>query len=122
MTNMEEVKSFYSGIYGIVSMIAIFVLSFIAHALIVSLRDKEREIEKDNDLFAKIADVPVISDFLSKVIRKNFSRYNYYNNEMKGMGRPYRSKSVPFKEGNFCSGNFCGNHIDLVLLRYLSED
>lgn len=48
VTNMEEVKSFYSGIYGIVAMISIFVLSFIAHTLIVSLRDREREIEKDN--------------------------------------------------------------------------
>lgn len=74
VTNMEEVKSFYSGIYGIVAMISIFVLSFIAHTLIVSLRDREREIEKDNDFFAKVAEIPVVSDFLSKVIRKNFSQ------------------------------------------------
>ena len=106
VTNMEEVKSFYSGIYGIVSMIAIFVLSFIAHALIVSLRDKEREIEKDNDLFAKIADVPVISDFLSKVIRKNFSRYNYYNNEMKGMGDHTGPKAFLLKRVTFAVVTF----------------
>lgn len=86
VTNMEEVKSFYNGIYGIVAMVTIFVLSFIMHSLVISLRDKEREIEKDNDMFARVAEIPVISDFLSKVIRKKFSKYNYYNNEMKGMG------------------------------------
>ena len=101
VTNMEEVKNFYTGIYGIVSMIAIFVLSFIAHTLIISLRDKEREIEKDNDIFAKAAEIPVISEILSKVIRKKFSTYNHYNNEMKGMGDHTGPKAFLLKRVTF---------------------
>lgn len=116
VTNMEEVKSFYSGIYGIVAMISIFVLSFIAHTLIVSLRDREREIEKDNDFFAKVAEIPVVSDFLSKVIRKNFSRYNYYNNEMKGMGDHTGPKAFLLKRITFAVVTFTA----IILILFFS--
>lgn len=83
---MPETKTLYEGIYGIVAMIAIFVLSFIAHALVIALRDKNREVEKDDDVFAKAAEHEMLSDFLSRMINKNFNKYNAYNNALKGIG------------------------------------
>ena len=66
--NMEEISIYYEGIYGITAMIAVFLSSFICYLVIVTLRDKERNVEKEDSIFAKIARIRAIDMLLSKMI------------------------------------------------------
>ena len=84
--NMAEIAQFYDGLYGTVAMIAIFVSSFIVYNLIVALKDKESEVEKESSIFAKLAAIPGISDLLSKMVSKHYVRYEEYDNDLHSLG------------------------------------
>lgn len=85
-SSFPELAVFYKGLYGIVATIAVFIISSICHMVIVNLRDPEREVEKENDIFGKLSSVELLSTFLTKVISKKYIKYERINDKMKGMG------------------------------------
>ena len=100
-TNLEEMADIYNGIYGMVTMLVIFFSCFLCHSLVISLRDKEREITKDSSIFARIADIPQVSDDLTKIIQRKYAKYNHYDKEMKAMGDYTGPKAFLLKRISF---------------------
>lgn len=81
-----EMAAYYEGIYGLVAMIALFLISFFTYTLVVALRDRENEMEKENSIFAKVAAIEPISTLLNKIINKNYGKYKNINEDMHGVG------------------------------------
>ena len=84
--NMEEISIYYKGVYGITAMIIVFLSSFICYLVIVTLRDKERDVEKEDSIFAKIARIHAIDMVLSRIIAKKYAKYERINKDMQSMG------------------------------------
>lgn len=99
---MPEIAQYYNGIYGTVAMIAIFVSSFVVYNLIVALKEREREVEKETDIFARIAGIPGISNLLSKIITKHYVRYEEYNNDLHSLGNHTGPKAFLLKRITIC--------------------
>ena len=106
-SNMEEIATYYNGIYGIVAMISIFVISFLTYNIITTLRDKDRTVEKEDTIFSKLIDnIPFVDDFLSKIIAKNYGKYRDIDKNMQSMGdysgpRVYLMKRFTLAIGTF---------------------
>ncbi len=83
---MEETAAYYNGIYGIVTMVLLFILSFACYSIVVTLREKGREVDKADNIFAKLAQLSVIEPFLQKVIKKRYVRYNRYDKNLQATG------------------------------------
>ena len=97
VSNMPEIGQYYEGLYGIIGMVAIFVSSFVCYSLVVALKEKEREVEKETDLFARLAGIPVISTYLSKVIASRYRRYEEYDNDLQSLGNHTGPKAFLLK-------------------------
>lgn len=97
VANMPDIAQYYGGIYGIVAMVAIFISSFVTYMLIVALRDKEKEIEKETDIFAKVSQTPGISEFLNKIISKEYRKYEEIDNDLQSLGDHTGPKAFIFK-------------------------
>lgn len=94
---MEEIAQFYDGMYGTVAMIAIFVCSFVVYNLIVALKDKEVEVEKENDIFARLSKLPILSSILNKMVAKHYMKYEEYNNDLHSLGNHTGPKAFLLK-------------------------
>lgn len=97
VSNMPEIGQFYEGLYGIIGMVAIFVSSFVCYSLIIALKEKEREVEKETDLFARLATIPMLSTYLSKVIAKHYRKYEEYDNDLQSLGNHTGPKAFLLK-------------------------
>lgn len=86
-SNFPELSEMYKGVYGIVTTVLIFVASFFCYSLIISLRDKNKDIEKEDSIYAKAANnIPVLNGLLNRIIVKKYARYKKYDSAMKGIG------------------------------------
>lgn len=97
VSNMPEIGQYYEGLYGIIGMITIFVSSFVCYSLIVALKEKEREVEKETDIFARIAGINAISTYLSKIIAKHYRKYEEYDNDLQSLGNHTGPKAFLLK-------------------------
>lgn len=103
---MPEIAAFYGGIYGVVCMIALFILSFLAYTIVVFLRDGSEDEEKDHDIWTRLAAVPLWSDFLDAVIEKNYTRYLRYDDALRGIGNHTGPKALLVKQISLAVGAF----------------
>jgi len=97
VSNMPEIGQYYEGLYGIIGMISIFVSSFVCYNLIVALKEREREVEKETDIFARLAGIPWISTYLSKIITRHYRRYEEYDNDLQSLGNHTGPKAFLLK-------------------------
>lgn len=86
-TNMEEIATYYNGIYGIASMMTIFAVSFIIYKIIITYRDKDRTTEKNDSITSRIIDrFPFVDSILTKIIQKSYGKYLRIDKNLQSMG------------------------------------
>ena len=85
-SNFDNIDQFYSGTYGFASMTIIFVVCFIAHKLVVALRDGDEDKEIYDSFFKRVADREPFNEFLTLVVNRHYTRYMRYNDSLKGVG------------------------------------
>ena len=72
--NVPQLAAIYKGTYGIVCMVAVFVVSLIVYTIVESLKSS-RSIEiKDNDYSKAIAETPGIRRFLNGYVSRNYTK------------------------------------------------
>lgn len=104
--NMPELSSFYSGMAGKAVMVVIFILCFACYYLIDVLKESKRgEIVKQN-IWSKIASLPVISPILNKVVNKNYMQARRLNEDMKEVGDQTGPKAFIAKQCVFALAAF----------------
>lgn len=111
----DGTSGYYNGIAGLVSMIAIFVTALISHNLIVMLRDGNEEVNKENDVWSKVASISFIEPFLERVIEKNYTKYARYDDAQKGIGNRTGPMALLAKQVVFGAGAFI-----LVMVLFMS--
>ena len=111
----DGTSGYYNGIAGLVSMIAIFVTALISHNLIVMLRDGNEEVDKENDVWSKVASISFIEPFLERVIEKNYTKYARYDDAQKGIGNRTGPMALLAKQVVFGAGAFI-----LVMVLFMS--
>lgn len=84
--NFEGISDYYAGIAGVISMIVVFVVCIGAYELIVLLRDGGETAEKDTDIWARLAQIPLLNRMASAVVNRNYTKYRRYNDMARGMG------------------------------------
>lgn len=113
LSNFEGIGDYYSGIIGIVSLLIIFAVCVGCHFLVISLRDGAEAEEKDEDLWSKFAARPGIKQFLNKVINKKYTKYETYNDSLRGMGDHTGKRAFLLKQ---CVGATIGFLATLLVL------
>lgn len=84
--SLPELKKHFNGLYGNVTTVVIFATSIICHSLICYLRDGSIEVEKENNLAARVAEMPFFKKWLTKIVNKRYTEYQRYDNDMRGIG------------------------------------
>lgn len=106
ISNMNELKPFYNGIYGKSIMIAVFILAFAAYYMVDVLKESKRgEIIKSN-IWLKIASMPKISTIFNKIINKNYTKMLKVNEDMKEVGDQTGPKALLAKQCVFAIAAF----------------
>lgn len=72
--SMPDLKNFYSGAAGAVSLAVIVVTTFICYELINTLKDDHSEEGKDNRILKMISELPFVKYFLKLKIEHNYSK------------------------------------------------
>lgn len=86
ISNMPELESFYSGSYGQLLLVAIFIISFVSYFLVNILRSSGRGELVRTSVFEKISNIPVISRFLNKLINRRYTKARILNEKQKEVG------------------------------------
>ena len=86
LSNMPDLEAFYTGIYGKVIMISIFIISFICYKLVEILRDSKRGDLKRESIWKTISNIPVISRICNRVINRYYTTAIKLNEDMKEVG------------------------------------
>lgn len=84
--NMPNLEAFYSGSYGKTIMVSTFIAAFGTYYLIDVLKDCKRGELVKNNIFSKIAQIPVFSKLLNQYINKNYTKMRTLNEKMKEVG------------------------------------
>ena len=93
LSNMPDLEAFYTGIYGRVIMIAIFIVSFICYKLVEVLRDSKRGDIKRTSIWLQLARFNVINRICNRIINKYYTRAIKLNEDMKEVGDQTGPKS-----------------------------
>lgn len=105
-SNFDGIDNYYSGIIGIVSLIAVFIVSLAAHTLIVTLRDGNEIEQKERDFFSTLSEYPIVNPYLTMLTNHFYVKYENYNDAMKGMGDYTGKKAFLLKQFVFAISGF----------------
>ena len=83
---MPELKTFYSGGYGKLLLILIFIISFVSYFLVDVLKDSRQGALIKNSLFMKLSNIPLISVYFNKMVNQNYTKARLLNEKMKEVG------------------------------------
>jgi len=86
MQQFEGIDEYYDGMMGIISLALIFVISLISYFIVTTLRDPDRGVEADSNIWMRIAAIEPISTYASKVVNKHYTKYKRFNDMLRGMG------------------------------------
>ena len=95
---ITDMADFYSGVNGKVCMVLVFLICISVYTIIITLRDQYREIEKENNVFARLAQVEPISSFIDKYITLHYTKYRRYNEYKNGIGDHTGPKALLLKQ------------------------
>lgn len=84
--NVPQLASIYKGTYGIVCMVAVFVVSLVVYTIVEYLKS-QRTIEiKSTDYSKTIADMPVVRRFLNGFVSRNYTKSMRQNDMLRFTG------------------------------------
>ncbi len=99
--NFEGTAEYFTGAVNIVSMIAVFGVTFLSYIVLVNLRDGVHINEKNSDIFSKFAAMEPISEILSKIVNKHYTKFKKYNEMSHGLGDHTGMKAFLLKRAVF---------------------
>ena len=83
---VPEVSDYYTGVYGIVLEVSIFILAIICYSLVMNLKDRGKKEIKDHFVLRFISKLPIISAILTKETNRNYSKSERVNDKLKLTG------------------------------------
>lgn len=86
MSNLPETTGFYKGAFGTIALAIIMVVTFTCYELINILKDDPDDMGKDDKLFKKFADIPVVKKYLTAYIDHNYSKSIRTTDKLKATG------------------------------------
>lgn len=98
ISNMPELKTFYSGGYGKLLLILIFIISFVSYFLVDVLKDSRQGALIKNSLFMKLSNIPLISVYFNKMVNQNYTKARLLNEKMKEVGDQTGPKAFLVKQ------------------------
>lgn len=84
--SIQDLSSFYKGPAGFASMIIIFVTTFVCYELILTLKEGRNKTETDHKLLEKLAKIPVLNGFLTKIVNHWYSKSLRISNSLRMAG------------------------------------
>ena len=106
ISNMPELEAFYSGGYGKLLLILIFIASFVCYFLVDVLKDSRRGSLVKTSIFMKISNVPMVSAYFNKMINQNYTKARLLNEKMKEVGDQTGPKAFLVKQCVFSLAAF----------------
>lgn len=82
----EGNSTYFTGITGLVSLLVVFGVAILTHMMVVVLRDGTEELGSEENIWTAIANLPFLHSIIVRVVDKNFTRYDKYNDLQKGVG------------------------------------
>lgn len=86
MFNMPDLKNFYAGSGGIISLAIITAITFFSYEAINILKDEHSDEGKDDRLFKAISEIPVVKKILTLQINHNYSKSRRVSDSLKAVG------------------------------------
>lgn len=72
--SMTDLKNFYSGSGGVISLFIIVITTFVCYEIINTLKDDHSDEEADQRMYRMISEIPFIKQFLKLKIEHNYSK------------------------------------------------
>lgn len=86
ISNMPDLKNFYSGAGGIITLALIMVVTFVCYEAINTLKDDHTEENEENRLIKKLTEIPVVKKYLKMQIEHNYSKSKRFADSLKAVG------------------------------------
>lgn len=86
ISNMPDLKEFYNGGGGTISMAIIIVTTFICYEAINILKDDHSDEGKDDRVFKAISEIPVVKKYLKLQIEHNYTKSRRMADALKATG------------------------------------
>lgn len=86
LKSMTELKEFFDGIGGIISLAIVTTITLICYEVINVLKDDGEDDENEHRFFVKTAGFPGIKGFLTRKINKNYSKSLRLTDKLKATG------------------------------------
>lgn len=102
----EGTSTYFTGITGRVSMLVVFGVAIVSHMMIVILRDGTEELGVEENIWTAIANIPILHPIIVRVVNKNFTRYDKYNDLQKGVGDRTGTYALLAKQVSFAIAAF----------------
>lgn len=83
---MEDIASFYTGIFGITCMFAIFLASFLCYSMVIHLKTTNNDTFKETSIWKQISDNRFLSPFFNNQVRQHYTTALKINNMMRNTG------------------------------------
>ena len=84
--SIQDLSSFYDGPIGFATMIVVFVLTFVCHELIITLKEGNARRIPEHKLLEKMAKIPIVSMVLTRIINRWYSKALRIGNNLKMTG------------------------------------
>ena len=86
VSNMPAIAQYYEGMYATVTMVIIFVVTWIVYSVVDMLIDDERNKSREDSIWARIANIEPLSTVLNRTITNNYTKYLRINAQLRGTG------------------------------------
>ena len=99
--NMPEISRYYVGIYSTVSIMATFFVTTIIYSLVNTMKNGSAKKNKEGSIFAKVADISGLSEFLNKRINAKYTHYLKIDSDLRGIGDHTGVKAYIVKKATY---------------------
>lgn len=97
LKNMPDLKDFYEGSGGTITMAVVFALTMMAYQMICNLKDGRVDEFKESKLLDKITELPIIRRILTAEVNRNYSKSLRIGDNLKMVGKRIGPKTFLLK-------------------------
>ncbi len=83
---LPNIGHYYDGLFGLVSLTVVFLVSLICYMNITSLRDGDVPEDKYNSLYLKLSKVDLVDKAATNIYNKNYTKYRRYGEWLNALG------------------------------------
>lgn len=85
-SSVPELKAFYQGSGGMISLAVISILTFVCYELINTIKDDHNGDDKEDKMFKYISEIPIIKKYLTLIINKRYTKSQRLGDALKETG------------------------------------